>query len=92
MESTGRTFPNRLRRHRKISGLTQREVSKILGVRQSSVSAWENGEVLPNLTNLLKLSILYKALCNDLYFELLKKYQADVERRVIRVKKKQRGT
>ena len=83
MESLGRKFPNRLRKHRRLAKLKQQEVARILEVSQGRVSAWERGEVLPSMINFLKLSILYKTLCNELYFELIKEYQQEFEGRLI---------
>jgi len=52
-------------------GFTQKEVAKILGITSTTViSRWENGRSSPDLKNLLKLSIIYKRLIDDLYFDL----------------------
>jgi transcriptional regulator with XRE-family HTH domain len=62
---------NRLRIHRRSCGLTQKEVAQIIGLTSSAqISRWERGERLPNLTQALRLSALYKRLANDLFFEL----------------------
>lgn len=82
MESLGRKFPNRLRKHRRLANLKQYEVAHLLGVSQGRVSAWERGEVLPSMVYFLKLSILYKTLCNELYYELIKQYQQDFDGRL----------
>jgi|GEM_PF-6872500 len=34
------------------------------------ISKWEKGQKMPSARNLLKLSILYKTLANELYYEL----------------------
>lgn len=83
METYGRKFPNRLRKHRRLAKFTQKDVALLLNVSQSRVSAWENGEVFPSMVNFLKLSILYKTLCNELYLDLLKEFQAEFDSREI---------
>ncbi len=42
------------------------------------VSRWEKGFAIPNGEHLLKLSILYKTLPNELYYELVREYQRDL--------------
>lgn len=83
MGKSGRKFPNRLRKHRRLARLTQRDVAVLLNVSQGRVSAWENGEVFPSMVNFLKLSILYSTLCNELYLDLLKEFQTEFENRNI---------
>ena len=69
-------FPNQLWKHRKIMGLTQVDVAKRLGINnRSMISRWERGVTIPSVENLLKLSVLYKTLANELYCELIREYQ-----------------
>ena len=77
MGINGRKIPNRLRKYRRLAKLTQKEVAHALGVSQSRISNWENGEVFPSMVNFLKLSVLYKTLCNELYFEVIKEFQQE---------------
>ncbi len=64
-------IPNRLWKHRKLTGLKQNEVAKKLGLRDGNlVSRWERGVAMPSAENLLKLSTLYNTLANELYHEL----------------------
>lgn len=52
-------------------GYSQQDVAKILGFRSSGrISRWEKGEAIPSVKNLLKLSVLYATLPNELYFDL----------------------
>lgn len=44
-----------LRRLREAAGLTQIELSEKIGVKQGSYSAWERGEAMPSVANLLRL-------------------------------------
>lgn len=76
MESDGRHISNRLRKHRRILGLTQKEVADKLGLKEKQVSRWECGETIPEFKNLLKLGLFYKALIEELYFEEREKIKA----------------
>src|SRR5947209_7291446 len=70
MEITGR-FPNRLKKYRRLFCLSQKQVAGMLGLSDtSSLSRWEKGLCLPSLVFLFKLSKLYKALPNEMYFDL----------------------
>ncbi len=53
-------LPNRLKEMRMLLGLSQRDVSRILKLSPSIVSAYETGERTPSTEILLKLSDLYK--------------------------------
>jgi transcriptional regulator with XRE-family HTH domain len=65
-------IPNRLRRFRRIAGLTQTEVAKKLGmVGTDRISLWEKGIAMPNSKNLLKLSLLYRVRPVELYIDYL---------------------
>ncbi|MGV3598048.1 MAG: helix-turn-helix transcriptional regulator [Bacteroidota bacterium] len=86
METNGRRFPNRLRKHRKLARLTQREVAHFLGIRQNRVSAWENGKALPSLIYLFKLCILYKTLSRELYYDMVKELQKEMDALVLPAK------
>ena len=67
---------NSLRKHRRLMGFSQEEVKKRLNLKSTSmISRWERGITMPSGDNLLKLSVLYKALVNELYYELSKEYQ-----------------
>lgn len=79
MSNARKKYPNRLWLHRMMLGFTQVEVAKQLGVKRTSmISRWEIGTQLPSVENILKLSILYKTLVNELYHELLKEYQLEL--------------
>ena len=49
------------------SGLTQTEVSKKLGVSNTTVSMWETGKSYPRPDTLMKLLSLYQCKFEDLY-------------------------
>lgn len=71
MEIAGRHIPNSLRRQRKLMGYSQADIAKQLGMKRTNrISEWERGDSLPSLINLLKLSIIYRTLPTELYFDL----------------------
>lgn len=51
-------FPQRLKELRLKKGLTQTELGKKIGVKQSSFTNWENGKREPNFETLIKLADL----------------------------------
>jgi transcriptional regulator with XRE-family HTH domain len=66
-----KSIPNRLWKYRKLMGYSQTDIAIRLGHKDTSrISRWENGFTMPSGKNLLQLSILYKTLVNELYFEL----------------------
>ncbi|MGN6396903.1 MAG: helix-turn-helix domain-containing protein [Mucilaginibacter sp.] len=70
MEAPNNPIPNRLTLHRKLTGLSQREVARLLGFQTATqLSQWESGADMPSATNLLKLGIIYGTFPNELYFE-----------------------
>jgi len=69
MEVERRNFPNRLRMHRKLVRYKQKQVAALLGLNAAQLSKWENGVQMPNSINLIKLSIIYRTLPTELYFE-----------------------
>ncbi len=62
-------IPNCLRKSRKRAGFKQQTVAKKLNVSRSVISDWEKGLRMPNATNLLRLSALYRTLVNELYYD-----------------------
>jgi transcriptional regulator with XRE-family HTH domain len=62
---------NQLRKFRRASGLTQKEVARLLDLSSTAqISRWERGERVPKLAHALRLSVLYNRMVNDLFFEL----------------------
>lgn len=79
MGKAHRIFPNTLRLHRKTVGYSQKQVATLLGLHDSvPISLWEKGTNLPNTTNLIKLSVIYRTYPNDLYDELFHKYREEL--------------
>ncbi|MFB9841117.1 helix-turn-helix domain-containing protein [Mucilaginibacter ginsenosidivorans] len=76
MEKQHRFFPNALRLHRQTLGLTQRQVATLLDLHDSvPISQWEKGTKLPNAMNLIKLSLIYHTIPNELYDELFQDFR-----------------
>lgn len=60
-------------------GYSQLDVMRKLCLNSTAmISRWERGISMPSAENLLKLSILYKTLVNELYFHLGKEYQREL--------------
>lgn len=82
-------IPNSLRLHRKGTGLRQADVAEILGLGKRGadrILRWEKGYVLPNFTNLLKLSILYSVAPEELYGDLVKTFRKELAKKLPRQK------
>lgn len=72
MEEEQRPIPNRLKLYRIRYGYSQHDVANLLGLQTTSqISQWENGFIMPNAINLFKLSMLYRTIPNELYYEYL---------------------
>lgn len=59
-------FGENFRKIRKESGLTQKEVAKILHLSQSNVSDWENDVSRPEYENLIALTRIYDVSLEEL--------------------------
>ena len=53
-------LPEKIKKLRSESGLSQKELSKLLQVSPSIISSYETGERTPSLENLLMLSNVFK--------------------------------
>lgn len=69
---------NRLKRFRRIVGLSQKQVAKRLGLSDTSIlSRWEKGYVYPNLGYLFRLCKIYKTNPQEIFLELWQKITED---------------
>ncbi len=59
-------FGENFRKIRKESGLTQKEVAKILHLSQSNISDWENDVSRPEYENLIALTRIYDVSLEEL--------------------------
>jgi hypothetical protein len=79
MEQVHTLIPNRLQKLRMHFGYSLKEVAFIIGIRNPyDISQWEQGITLPNATNMLKLSALYRTSCNELYYDLLNRFKQEI--------------
>ena len=89
MAGNKKLIPNCLKKHRRLMGFSQEEIKKHLKLKSTSmISRWEHGQSMPNGRNLLKLSVLYKTLVNDLYYSLSKELQTELFSAEAEAKKK----
>jgi len=82
MNKTKSKIPNCLRKYRRIRGLRQKEVARILGIKSASViSRWEKGVCMPNTLNLFRISILYRTMGDALFIDLVKELRDELRKR-----------
>ncbi len=73
---------NCLRKYRKLKGLKQKDVAKILNLKNTSmISRWENGTCLPNSLNIFKLSLLYRTLIDTLFIDQMRLLKEEIQKR-----------
>jgi transcriptional regulator with XRE-family HTH domain len=71
--TTKQQVPNMLRFYRKQAGLRQIDVAARLGLKNTDrMSHWEKGTAFPCVTNLFRLSAIYKVPTQELYGEFCK--------------------
>ena len=75
-----RNIPNNLRKFRKISGYTQKQVAFFLGVENAGmISRWEKGSRFPSPVNIFRLAALYHTMADALYFNLLRAARKEIQ-------------
>jgi len=75
-------IPNSLRKYRKAAGLKQKEVAKLLGLKNTSMlSRWERGVCLPKLPNIFKLALLYRTMVDALFMELRTSLKEEIRKK-----------
>ncbi len=86
-----RRSPNLLRKYRKVRGLKQKDVAKILNLRSPSrVSRWEKGVCLPSFSNALRLAVVYRVMVDIIYPDLLANIRREImdrENKVVNTKR-----
>lgn len=83
-----RHMPNSLRRYRRIRGLKQKEVAKILGLQSASIiSRWEKGQSMPNTLNAFKLALIYRTMVDALFIDLSRSLKDELYRKEESLKK-----
>ena len=82
MKNIKSKIPNYLKKYRRIRGLKQKDVAKILGIKSASIiSRWEKGVCLPNTLNLFRLSILYRTISDALFIDTIRDLRDDIRKR-----------
>ncbi|MBM3282954.1 helix-turn-helix transcriptional regulator [Candidatus Gottesmanbacteria bacterium] len=82
MEEQLKNTPNCLRKYRRARNLTQRDVAKILNIKNASmISRWEKGVCLPGTINLLRLAILYRTLAEALLIDHVRIIKPEIYKR-----------
>ncbi len=85
-------FGDRIRHRRKKSGLTQTDIANAVQVSPQAVSKWERGEnapdisILPNLTQLLGVSIEWLLGCQSIDKDVIEATTMDIRARAAREK------
>lgn len=67
---TPKAYAHRLKKYRIEAGYTQRGAAKLLGVTPTQLMEWEKGRRMPQGRHLLKLSVLYQRVIDDMYYDL----------------------
>ena len=65
-----KTFGDRLKEERRLTGLSQAELAQKIGVKQQQLSQWECGKVEPTLSNIIALLKVLQIPFEDLIDEL----------------------
>lgn len=94
MRRAGDYTPNNLRQYRRRMGYEQKEVAFLLGLKGAGrISEWENGISKPGIDNLFQLSLIYRTLPDELYYDLRQGFLKDTaeRERLLREMKDQGG-
>jgi transcriptional regulator with XRE-family HTH domain len=77
-----RNIPNSLRRFRRVRGMKQKEVARILGIKSASmISRWEKGAMLPSTENAFKLAAIYRTMVDALYMDYMVRLKDEIRKR-----------
>ena len=75
-------IPNLLRKYRKVKGLKEKDVARLLGLRSPSrISRWEKGACLPSLASALRLAGLYGVMVDALFSDLSDSLRKEIRTR-----------
>jgi len=75
-------FNNCLRKYRKASGLKQKDVARILGIKSiAMISRWEKGKCMPDCINMFKLAVLYQTMADALFIDLVRALREEIAQR-----------
>lgn len=74
-----------LRLARRKAGYTQRDIAHLLGAQQSAVSDLERGRSLPDLRQIIALSLIYGRSFESLFSELLEDARKMLRKRIVQL-------
>lgn len=69
MKDLNKTLADNLTKYRMQAGYTQLELGEMIGYSDKSVSKWERGEGIPDVTVLYKLAEIYGITVNDFVYD-----------------------
>lgn len=58
---------NKIKEFRKKKKMTQTDLANIMNVKQNTISQWENGERIPNVLQVLRMSEILETTAESLY-------------------------
>ena len=77
-----RRIPNLLKKYRRVRGLKQKEVARILNLKSPSrISRWEKGVCLPSVKNALRLAVVYKVMVDAIFSDLIRSLREELNGR-----------
>ena len=86
MEQKGRKFPNSLKKYRKIYGYSQQQVAQLIGHKsKTKISNYENGIVVPSLKIMMKLSLIFRTLPQELFPHMFQKMRKEISKAEIKL-------
>ena len=63
-------------------GYQQKEVAFLLGLKGAGrISEWEQGTSKPSMDNLFQLSLIYRTLPDELYYDLREEFKQELRER-----------
>jgi len=75
-------IPNDGRCFRELSQHDLKDVAFLIGIQNPNrISEWEQGKSKPSMDNLIKLSIVYEVLPDQMYYNLRAKYVKEIAER-----------
>lgn len=74
-----------LRLARRKAGLTQRDIAHLLGAHQTLISELERGHQLPNLEQIVTLSLIYGRSFESLFAQLMADARKRLQQRILRM-------
>ncbi len=77
-----RRIPNLLKKYRRVRGLKQKDVARILNLKSpSQISRWEKGVCLPSVKNALRLAVVYKVMVDAIFSDLIRSLRDELRGR-----------